>query len=466
MDEHKLRLLTVLTAFLFLIFAFGLIASLIMLSRSDSSASTKTDAVAGETTTIGLRDPSVIVSGKNGISAIKVSDLRFEIRGHDAPSDANGGKYQAMNTASLESCPRGAPKSQIKLLIAIMSECCTLASRRKRDAIRQTWLRDAMREHGDVLGVKFLLSTPKVSGEEDIARYQKLLRDEIIATAATSGTLGTDDTSDIVLFSDALETYNNLPLKTIEIMRYTKLSSCGYSHVLKVDDDVYMRMNGVLGLVGYQGANWHVKYDRLSQEQMTKVYKGFVGNKVGFMAERDPANKWYLTYDEWPKNTKTVPYASGWAYILSSDLSEYIVTTMDRYQHFASLGDRSKLPPFYTGMMKLEDVMVGYILDEIGVKARDTPAFKPGHIECHMNTIAKHLDIDAPFLMPVLSINDKSGLWKHRTIQCNSGDSLGTFDKYYRFSMRHKKERVHELERETSQTMQLEYTLYPLVDWN
>ena len=63
-------------------------------------------------------------------------------------------------------------------------------------------------------------------------------------------------------------------------------------------------------------------------------------------------------------------------------------------------------------------------------------------------------------------LHDKSGLWKHRTIQCNSGDSLGTFDKYYRFSMKHKKERVRELERETPETMQLEYTLYPLVEWN
>ena len=462
MDENKLRLLTVMTACLFFVFAFGLIGSLIMLLRSDSHAQMKLSAESGMNpgNRVNAMDPSIIISGKRGVSAVKVSDLRFEIYDQESDKEHHQDTAPSPTPASFEKCPSGAPGSNIKFLIAIMSECCNMASRRKRDAIRQTWLRDAMREHGDVLGVKFLLSTPKVSGEDDIAKYQKLLRDEVSATAAADGM------GDIVLFSDALETYDNLPLKTIEIMRYMKVSSCAYTHVLKVDDDVYARMNGVLAIVGYKAANWHIKYDHMPQEQMSKVYRGFVGNKLGFQAERDPQNKWYLTYNEWPRDTKRVPYASGWAYVLSRDLGEYVVRTMDRYQHAARTDDKKILPPYYTGMMKLEDVMVGYILDEMHVKANHAPAFKPGHIECHQNTIVKHLDIDAPFLMPVLAINDKSGLWKHRTIQCNSGDSIGTFDKYYRFPMKHKKERVRELERETPETMQLEYTLYPLVEWH
>ena len=174
MDENKLRLLTVMTACLFFVFAFGLIGSLIMLLRSDSHAQMKPSAVSGMNpgTRINAMNPSIITSGKRGVSAVKVSDLRFEV--YDQES---GNEHQqdapSPTPASFEKCPSGAPGSKIKLLIAIMSECCNMASRRKRDAIRQTWLRDAMREHGDVLGVKFLLSTPKVSGAEDIAKYQK-----------------------------------------------------------------------------------------------------------------------------------------------------------------------------------------------------------------------------------------------------------------------------------------------------
>ena len=81
-----------------------------------------------------------------------------------------------------------------------------------------------------------------------------------------------------------------------------------------------------------------------------------------------------------------------------------------------------------------------------------------------MNTILKHLDIDAPFLLPVLSVTEKSGLWNRRTVQCNSGDSIGTFAKYLNFSLKNKPERVRKVETLEPLVREVSYSMYPLVD--
>lgn len=401
-----------------------------------------------------MTDPELIVVGKDSVTAMKVSNVDFVVGSLQA-QDAG----DRTTLAELERCPKGTEGSKIKLLIVVTSTCCSIGSRRKRQAIRDTWGRDALRKYGDVVSIKFLLSTPSVDSEAEAAGVRKLIRNEIAEVGY----------NDLVLLNNALETYVNLPLKTIEIMRYMKLSTCDFSHILKTDDDVYTRVTGVLALTGYQPANWHIAFDKRPTEQLEKMYRGFIGDKRGFHPNRDKKSKWYLSPEEWPLDTRHIPYASGWGYLLSQDTARYIVDRMDHYHNLVNGGPGTmpggkNVPPYYHGLLKLEDVMVGYLLDEIGVKPWNTDSFKAGHVECHMNTILKHLDIDAPFLLPVLSINEKSGLWNKRTVQCNSGDSIGTFAKYLNFSLKNKPERVRKVEMLEPLIREVSYSLYPLVD--
>ena len=123
MDENKLRLLTVMTACLFFVFAFGLIGSLIMLLRSDSHAQMKLSTESGMNpgNRVNAMDPSIIISGKRGVSAVKVSDLRFEIYDQESDKEHHQDTAPSLTPASFEKCPSGAPGSNIKFLIAIMS---------------------------------------------------------------------------------------------------------------------------------------------------------------------------------------------------------------------------------------------------------------------------------------------------------------------------------------------------------
>merc|ERR1711920_596551 len=103
-------------------------------------------------------------------------------------------------------------------------------------------------------------------------------------------------------------------------MRYMKLSSCQYTHVLKTDDDVYVRVAGILSMIGYQNANWHVPSETEPAEKMEGVYAGFIELKAGFPPVRDKTSKWYLSEKEWPSLTKRLQYVAGWGYVLSREL--------------------------------------------------------------------------------------------------------------------------------------------------
>merc|ERR1712054_72602 len=204
---------------------------------------------------------------------------------------------------------------------------------------------------------------------------------------------------------------------------------------------------------------------------MEEVYVGYIELKDGFRAVRDPKSKWFLSYDEWPQETHHVKYAAGWGYILSRDLASYIVQRMDYYSSIAN-GDLSSsfqtegtLPPYYRGMLKLEDVMVGYLLDELDIHPTNTFAFRPAWQSCPEYTILKHLDVDAPFMMPIMNMQDRIGVWRSRSITCTTGPYSPASYAYSRWldhSTRKKPERVARMEEDSPIVFDLDYVIYPL----
>lgn len=51
----------------------------------------------------------------------------------------------------------------------------------------------------------------------------------------------------------------------------------------------------------------------------------------------------------------------------------------------------------------------------------DHPGFRAAWRSCPPETVLRHLDVDAPRLMPGLYEQEESGLWSNRPVQCSSG---------------------------------------------
>lgn len=371
----------------------------------------------------------LVVNRDNRIVVSPVAELRLQPAKHQDGVDAAQTSY--------ETCPTGSQSphsvdSKIKLLIMVTSTCCTESARRKRNGIRQTWKRDGLSEHSDAVSIMFVLSTPTIKSEQDAEKVRAMLRKEIQENKA----------SDLVLLNYATESYVNLPHKTIGLFRYMKYSSCGFSHVLKTDDDVYVRVPGVLSLIGYENSNWPFRsgYEKLQNiyesrpgAQFTRLFLSRVHMR-GFQPNRDPKSKWYLTEEEWPDGVDNATHGrrwpTGWGYIVSRDMGEYVVNRMDFYESLSSRNttakNRNDLPIYYKGLLKIEDVMMGYLLSEVGVMPISGFAnlWRGTMDECVKETVFKHLDVFSLSLMPVLSVIERSGMWRARKVECRPKESV------------------------------------------
>lgn len=75
------------------------------------------------------------------------------------------------------------------------------------------------------MAARFLVGQPSVDMAEASA---SLLRSE----AAQHGDL---------IFIPGLDTYRNLPNKSLRLLQYALSSPCNFTHIAKIDDDVYLR---------------------------------------------------------------------------------------------------------------------------------------------------------------------------------------------------------------------------------
>ena len=428
---------------------------LFMSQTSDMIASKEARRLKAEAE-IKVEEPRLIVVNKDSLVDVAVSNLNFDTTVHHSGQSAD----------TLEACPSSTSPDDIRLLIAVTSTCCTTRAMQNRNAIRRTWMLDGLLEHSDVVSIKFMLSTPSIDVESDDALSSSSSSSSSSAAAEVRSLLHRElsaaGANDIVMFGYALESYENLSLKTIGINRYMTLSNCGFTHLLKTDDDVYVRVPGALSMLGYQYTRWiypeHIAARR-QQDMHESLYLGKVSSLGNWQSpHRDKTSKWHLTYKEWPNGIPRQHYNVGWAYMLSKDLSTFIVDRMDYYEDIyktilqqesalaaadgAAMNadvesftvNRTLLPRNYLGMLKIEDVMTGYLLGSemqvYPVKGNLSHEYwsdeqmeltkKWQYLDeyCPPDTVFKHLDHDNLILMPVLSVNDRTGAWKHHSIQC------------------------------------------------
>lgn len=318
--------------------------------------------------------------------------------------------------------PAWCPKGDIRLFIAITSRCCVPKAQTKRDMIRQTWLKDVMK-HPNIFA-RFILSQP--SNEDQKSAALEVLPREIKAQG------------DIV-FLPGLESYHLLPEKTLRLMKYALSSPCNFTHILKTDDDVFLRPEKLMSII--ETGQHSFEIDIPASPNSSTLFDGrqpkstespwmsgmYVGqldsNKTGvypgWTPNRDVRNKWYLSEDDLPDSHVDsllgVRWISGWGYLLSRDVAEVADSAASRY------ASQPSEAPKWWGRMPWEDILIAALLEN-RVTAHHHAGFKSAWDECDEKTVLKHLDWDAPSLLTGLQAQQENGLWDRKSVVCSSGE--------------------------------------------
>ncbi|XP_002742195.1 beta-1,3-galactosyltransferase 1-like [Saccoglossus kowalevskii] len=139
--------------------------------------------------------------------------------------------------------------------------------------------------------------------------------------------------SDIVVV-DFVDSYNNLTLKTMVMLKWAVTYCPHVKYVMKVDDDVFINFDNLVGL--------------LSNAQQNNYIVGHVYENAKPI--RDELNKWYTSKYDWPIDNFPT-YISGAAYVMSVDVAKSILQSACHMKMFI-----------------FEDVYVGLNLLNLSIK--------------------------------------------------------------------------------------------------
>eukprot|EP00887_Chlorella_sp_A99_P004734 scaffold4.g4734.t1 len=364
----------------------------------------------------------------------------------------------------------------------------------KRAALRRTWVQYA-REHFPNVQLRFILAQPV--DEREVASAVRLLKGEIATHA------------DIIIVPGH-ELYRNLPNKTLQLLRYALTSACKFTHVMKTDDDVYIRPNLLMDVLATGRYNFSVpvqyegsgafdgrKPGFFQSPWMSGMYVGALdSNKSGIFPgwkpERRPDSKarwgplrsakalcaapavssragpprstWYLSEADLPDELAPlgVRWASGWGYVLSRDLAEFITNTALMYTNLPDRrATKKSLKAGARCRLARAALAWAWVCGAAHKRARSAPPLpwrcevlacnwrwycaQAAWQECDHGTVLKHLDNDAPALqarrelrwqsrglarplgegaagrLDGLHAQQLNGLWSRKSIVCSSG---------------------------------------------
>jgi Galactosyltransferase len=300
-----------------------------------------------------------------------------------------------------EHCPQ---KGAVRLFIAITSRCCTPSARAKRNAIRKSWLKTIQTEYSDQITAQFVLSQP-AGGDAAILAAADFLKEE----AALYGDIS---------FVPGEESYRQLPAKTLHTLHYALSSSCRYSHIVKTDDDVFLRPGKMLDIIFKAERQYefdipspitpHVdgsyskelKFDGrkvatfenstkafasqndeennatatallpvgetpwLSNMYIGKIDSNQTGVFPGWSPNRNSTSKWYLSESDLPDEDCPLGarWTSGWGYMMSRDVAQKAWDAAVKNAMSSSIETR----PVWWGRLPWEDVLIATLLQSYG----------------------------------------------------------------------------------------------------
>ncbi|XP_063160477.1 beta-1,3-galactosyltransferase 5-like [Candoia aspera] len=163
-----------------------------------------------------------------------------------------------------------------------------------------------------------------------------------------------------IIQKNFIDTYSNLTLKTMMGIEWIHMFCPQSSFVMKTDSDVFVNPYYLTELL-------------LKRIQNTRFFTGFL--KLNEYPIRDKSSKWYVSENEYPRNTYP-PFCSGIGYVFSTDVASLVYRISDNI-------------PF----VKLEDVFIGLCLAELNitlVNLHSKQSFFPTELEfslCHFKKI-------------------------------------------------------------------------------
>ncbi|GLC69407.1 hypothetical protein PLESTF_000826600 [Pleodorina starrii] len=396
----------------------------------------------------------------------------------DGDGDGGGGGEGGVAgpAAPLGRCPRAGRR--VRVLVAVISRCCDEESSAKRAAIRESWGAQLQSYLYDCMDLLFVLAQPPPHQARQAAA---VLQREMSATATAggdgpsgSGSRSRSRSGGDIVFVPGVDTYRNLPNKTLRMIQLALSSPLQYTHIVKCDDDVYVRPHRLLydvvltppsewaredgsggGAQRQPGAGSTATASSISglseelvsetaetQREAAREGRGretelepaasshapaaaealFCGGVSGWFSHaddgfrpiRDSTSKWYLSPSELSDDEAPlgVPYPVGWMYVMSRDTAERALAKAVHYSREPSTA------PAWWGRLPWEDVTMGALLWG-EVPLRNHPGFKHPFMACGDDTVvgrwvggsAKHLDNLAPELLRPLHAAEVAGSW-------------------------------------------------------
>lgn len=170
-------------------------------------------------------------------------------------------------------------EGSIFLLVVV---CVSPANTLQRQTIRETW-GSIVREENSFVKLVFLLGNP----------HNASLQTEILIESAQH--------QDIVQ-EDFIDSYRNLSIKSVSLLKWVAQFCKEAKYILKVDDDMFIHIPNLISIL-----------------RTLVPYKAVLGcQNIGASPIRDPSSKWYTSEKEYSK--RFYPhYVSGTAYVLTQD---------------------------------------------------------------------------------------------------------------------------------------------------
>ncbi|KAM4687169.1 beta-1,3-galactosyltransferase 5-like [Rhinophrynus dorsalis] len=152
-----------------------------------------------------------------------------------------------------------------------------------------------------------------------------------------------------ILTGNYLDTYRNLTLKVMHGIKWAA-DKCQPQYILKTDDDCFVNTEKLPAFLSHHNT------------AKTGLYVGSAFPWEKRMVIRDPASKWYVSYQDYNLD-RYPPYASGIGYILSLDAARAVLRMAQ---------DTAPLP--------IEDAYMGILAEKAGLSLRSSSRFMKHNI--------------------------------------------------------------------------------------
>ncbi|POM67063.1 Hypothetical protein PHPALM_16993 [Phytophthora palmivora] len=189
-----------------------------------------------------------------------------------------------------------------------------------RQAIRETWASPDSVPHD--VKVFFVGCVPTLTNELNAGKRQQI-QEAIELEKQTYGDLLTDELR-------CEDSYDNLPTKVKEFLRFASQTFPHTPFVMIADDDIYLRVDRL--------ADELRKERRTQQLYIGQVWDTLLGRSQEPVRER--TERYYISKSSYPLHTYP-PFAFGPHYILSMDCARFIASNSDRLRGLGAMDDVS-----------------------------------------------------------------------------------------------------------------------------